>query len=353
MKSLRNKSGKTCADQLLHGNCLQILKSLNAESIDLVCTDPPYGIGIFGSAWDAFKRTSAEASFQTFMRSVAADCLRVLKPGAFMFFTMTPRQDSLVQALQGVQDAGFVTSFSSLYWTYAKGFPKAMNVGKLLKQRSKQKPTRDMKHAAKLAGAYAGFQPKPVVEVVVVAMKPLAEGTYSDQALLNGKGVTWLDDCRIPSDEPITIRHGRNGAFAGGHPTSSRDETYRKSTRPRFPANLLVSDSALGEYSRFFSLDKWDRKILPFLPAPKPSNRERNYSLSDGEGVKNTHPTVKPLSLMAYLITLGSRPGDVVLDPFLGSGTTALAAKLLGRRYIGIEREKKYLSIARARLATS
>jgi site-specific DNA-methyltransferase (adenine-specific) len=55
---------------------------------------------------------------------------------------------------------------------------------------------------------------------------------------------------------------------------------------------------------------------------------------------------------MAYLITLGSRPGDVVLDPFLGSGTTAMAAKLLDRRYIGIEQEREYLDIARARIST-
>lgn len=63
-----------------------------------------------------------------------------------------------------------------------------------------------------------------------------------------------------------------------------------------------------------------------------------------------THPTVKPLKLLAYLITLGSRAGDVVLDPFLGSGTTAIAAKQLGREYIGIEREKEYVEIAEARI---
>lgn len=64
----------------------------------------------------------------------------------------------------------------------------------------------------------------------------------------------------------------------------------------------------------------------------------------------NSHPTVKPLKLMSYLITLGSRPGDTVLDPFLGSGTTAIAAKKLGRKYIGIEREADYVKIAEARI---
>jgi site-specific DNA-methyltransferase (adenine-specific) len=127
-----------------------------------------------------------------------------------------------------------------------------------------------------------------------------------------------------------------------------------------------VSDNVLGAHSRFFA--------LPFLICPKASKREKNLGLetfvavrradrikADGAGgnnprnrsntyKKNHHPTVKPLQLMSYLITLGSRRGDVILDPFLGSGTTAIAASLLGRHFIGIEREQDYLDIARARL---
>jgi DNA modification methylase len=64
----------------------------------------------------------------------------------------------------------------------------------------------------------------------------------------------------------------------------------------------------------------------------------------------NFHPTVKPIKLMSYLITLGSRPGDTVLDPFMGSGTTGIAAKELKREFIGIEREEEYLAIANARV---
>ena len=65
---------------------------------------------------------------------------------------------------------------------------------------------------------------------------------------------------------------------------------------------------------------------------------------------RNVHPTVKPLSLMSYLVTLGSREGDVVLDPFVGSGTTAIACELLNRKWIGIELCKEYAEIARARI---
>ncbi|MDI9576986.1 MAG: site-specific DNA-methyltransferase, partial [Thermoproteota archaeon] len=65
---------------------------------------------------------------------------------------------------------------------------------------------------------------------------------------------------------------------------------------------------------------------------------------------RNFHPTVKPLKLMSYLITLGSRPNDLVLDPFCGSGTTCLAAKMLGRNYIGIEKEAEYVVLAENRV---
>jgi DNA modification methylase len=114
-----------------------------------------------------------------------------------------------------------------------------------------------------------------------------------------------------------------------------------------------------GSYSRFFDLDAWFEKKLselpesvqrtfPFLITPKPSKAEKNKGLEDIDG--NKHPTCKPIKLMSWLITLGSREGDIVLDPFAGSGTTLIAAKILRRNYIGIEREQEYKEIADARI---
>jgi site-specific DNA-methyltransferase (adenine-specific) len=84
-----------------------------------------------------------------------------------------------------------------------------------------------------------------------------------------------------------------------------------------------------------------------FFYCAKASRRERNAGL---EGV-NHHPTVKPLTLMEYLVKLITPLGGLVLDPFLGSGTTALACKRLGRHYIGIEISREYCDIAERRLA--
>lgn len=78
----------------------------------------------------------------------------------------------------------------------------------------------------------------------------------------------------------------------------------------------------------------------------KLSNHLKKYF----EEFKNLHPTVKPVSLFSYLITLGSREGEIVLDPFMGSGTSGIASKLLNRKFIGIEMSKEYLEIAVARI---
>jgi site-specific DNA-methyltransferase (adenine-specific) len=207
-------------------------------------------------------------------------------------------------------------------------------------------------------------------------MKPLSEKTYVDQALANGKGVTWLDDCRIPF---VSDGDKDNAAF-GGRGGIGDFEAYKNigagepgipNSAGRFPANLLVSDDVLDEHSRFFSLDKWAEQ-LPFLIVPKASKSEKNKGLDEFEQHEvndgrektadnafqrgatkrvNTHPTVKSLRLMSYLITLGSRSGDVVLDPFCGSGTTCVAAKELGRKYVGIELSAEYAEIAEMRLS--
>ena len=140
-----------------------------------------------------------------------------------------------------------------------------------------------------------------------------------------------------------------------------------------------------GDLSRYFDLDFWfenklkelpeeQQKIFPFLYVPKASKGERNAGLEDmpegkvealhgnmdgslnkrtnGEPSKaaNVHPTVKPLKLMSYLITLATREGDTVLDPFTGSGTTGIASIKLNRNFIGFERETDYFKIAEARI---
>lgn len=472
-------------DKIIQGDCLEKMKELQAESIDLVVTDPPYGYSFMGKDWD-----KAIVGIPTWR-----ECLKVLKPGGFAFVMSAPRQDVLARMMINLADAGFETGFTSIYWAYATGFPKAMNMGKAVDKKlglerkiigyneewvnknktnvisgqsnmnknaqlkgltnseaGFQNPQKigeitepASKEAKKLEGSYAGYQPKPAVEVIIVCMKPLNKKNYVEQSLYNGKGITWLNDCRIPytseADMPSTHTQGDRGDdTVFNKKTCGFNQPVELAPSPdgRFPANLLVSDDVFsefqdkgtkphlinakegtkegnrekgwgtitvppknyvgnygdaGSFSRYFDLDKW---WANFIVTPKPSKSEKNKGLENFESkpmglnaknrvytdkcatcklkfiggeprchcppelkitdkengyqYKNTHPTVKPIKLMSYLITLGSREGDVVLDPFMGSGTTCLSASLLQRKYIGIEREEEYCKIAEGRL---
>lgn len=460
------------------------MSEMGDESVDLIVTDPPYGISFMGKDWDKALPS----------KQIWTECLRVLKNGAFAFVMCIPRADCLSRMIISLEDAGLAVNFTPIYWVYASGFPKAQNISlsidkreclKQLVEKLGRNPTKeefdkawkafrtlvgkregtyaDIKRdtetgqdglhggiatnrprvesfitapstpqAKALDGSYGGFQPKPAVEVIIVAMKPLSEKTFVDQALKNKKGITWLDEGRIPFQSEtdmssaefhtVPIRH-EPGDFTK---VTERSGKFTPVSQGRFPANILVSDDVLndgkvtqsgkdairrqegmfvehklgglnelqvyyadsGSFSRYFDLDKWFeeeikqlpasvQKTFPFLIVPKASKSEKDRGLDDmpeviksglplrdgsgnyveneyGDGSKsirntktrNYHPTVKPLKLMSYLITLGSREGDVILDLFVGSGTTCLASKLLGRKSIGYDTSREYCGIA-------
>ena len=469
--------------EIFNMDCLEALKKLDSNSIDLMVTDPPYGYSFMGKDWD-----KVVVGAETWK-----ECFRVLKPGSFAYIMSAPRQDVLSHMVVNLEKAGFQTGSTSMYWAYATGFPKAMNVSKAVdkklgvkaemveyenpmrKNRSynvsvgfndvserstEGKPKRAVAtsdKAKELDGSYAGFQPKPAVEVILVVMKPLDEKTYLEQAMKDRKGVSWFDDCRVPLSKDTAVEDKRlveGGSWsvrkAGGdiftglsgdrveapmritNRQPRTDDTVFKtsgfkaeddhnseaSSAGRFPANLLVSNDSLntgmdtksagglttagagfnvvkgfgvnttkggatthpttmtpkdsGSFSRYYDLDAW---FSQFMITPKASKSEKNKwlnhmpdkigggmngtihkSLKTGSGnerdniMKNNHPTVKPIKLMAYLITMGSRPLDVVLDPFAGSGTTGIACRMTHRDYILIERDKDYYNIMTERI---
>ena len=257
-------------NKIINGDSLKVLKKLEDESVDLVCTDPPYGYSFMNRDWD--KAVPALEIWQ--------ECLRVLKPGGFCFVMSAPRSDVQSRMMVRLEDAGFNIGFTPIYWTYATGFPKATNVGKAVDRKlnvkqkivgqkkagalsgnskfndarqsnitkDKNNPTQAYKsgsnigeydvtiatsdEAKKLDGSYVGYQPKPAVEVVLVAMKPITEKTTIEQAMKNGKGVTWLDDCRIPTDESLD-----GGAYAK-NPTPREGKDMWTSDRKKKPSAL-------------------------------------------------------------------------------------------------------------------
>src|SRR6185503_14735724 len=112
---------------LIQGNCKDIIKEHKDNSIDLIVTDPPYGISFMGKDWD--KELSDKEVWQ--------QCYRVLKEGKLAFIMCSPRQDVLSRMIISLEDAGFRTNYTSIYWTYSSGFPKAANVSKLIDKKAK------------------------------------------------------------------------------------------------------------------------------------------------------------------------------------------------------------------------
>jgi DNA modification methylase len=331
------------------GDCFSALSKLDADSVDAVITDPPYGIGVNGMEWDrpgkldpnrpAGKRraphTNPIDSFQDFSREWATQCIRVLKPGGHLAAFAAPRTAHRLTC--GLEEAGFEVR-DVLMWLQGQGYPA----------------TRVLPN-----GLATGL--KPAWEPIVLARRPVAESLDATLAEY-GAGAMNIDACRIAltaEDCPTEGRcHGRR---------------ITANQRGRWPANLLLSHgrdcsaehcepdcpiSLLGDRHRFFYAAKAPRRErdagceqLPKQVVQTYKIGARNKRLREEHPVANFHPTVKPLDLMRWLVRLLTRKNGLVLDPFTGSGSTGAACVLEGVRFHGIEREPTYVPIARARIS--
>jgi site-specific DNA-methyltransferase (adenine-specific) len=218
---------------------------------------------------------------------------------------------------------------------------------------------------------------KPAHEPICVARKPLV-GTIVANVLEHGTGALNVDGCRVGTGGQLQWSKPRDVGYHGG---SDSDGKLLANTQGRWPANVILDEDAgrsldemTGELksgapptrrsSDKFRLAYGDfegqRECEPgrgansggasrFYYCAKSSTRERNEGLP--EGMKNTHATVKPLSLMRYLVRLVTSPEGRVLDPYCGSGTTGCAAALEGMSFIGIDNEEESVETARARIA--
>ena len=335
--------------RLYEGDCVDVMPTIG--HVDAIITDPPYGLGFMEKDWDSF-----DGSYQEWCETWAGIALGVLKPGGHILaFGGTRTFHRLTCALE---DAGFEIR-DCLMWLYGSGFPKSHNIGNGW-----------------------GTALKPAWEPIVLARKPLT-GTVSANVARDGTGALNIDACRIPGGDPNNLK--RLGRDYTNPDTNFGTTKFGQVTRAvvggsplgRWPANIMLDEEAsaqLDEQSgeRGSSLnqpyDGQDRSLgrngiygdgnsddatvfgyydsggaSRFFYTAKASRSERNHA--------NHHPTVKPLALMRWLVRLVTPPGGVILDPFVGSGTTLVAARAEGFRGIGIDCEEDYLRIAAGRLS--
>jgi len=200
------------------------------------------------------------------------------------------------------------------------------------------------------------LDPRVNLELWTLCRKPI-KGTIAQNCLEWGTGGLNIDGCRVGTEE---IKTNGKGKQDGNTPIVPLSPDFIGETHQgRFPANLITdgSDEVVGLFPN---------DTQRFFYTAKASKSERNKGLGgfeEQERVRqglagehnntfsqNHHPTVKPVSLMRYLCKLITPKGGTILDPFMGSGTTGIGAKLEGFDFIGIEREEDYLKIAQARI---
>ena len=398
------KFGNAPDYEILAGDCRDVMATFDAESVDSIVSDPPYGLSFMGKGWD---HGVPGVEFW-------AEALRVAKPGAHLLaFGGTRTYHRLACA---IEDAGWEIR-DCVAWVYASGFPKSHDVSKAIDKaagaerieklkpkaghesfvgRDNMKAMRagtmaqpggfarpwmsdpeaverahwDYAPATDAARQWAGWGTalKPSYEPVIVARKPLC-GTVAQNVLRHGTGGINIDGCRVGTSDNL------NGGFYRDSPDEYQAVCYGRHKRGgefvqptgRWPANLIHdgSDEVVGLFpndaARFFYCAKASKKDrdegcegleerLAMRYGEKAQGPLPQQTPSKPVAQRNHHPTVKPTDLMRYLCRLVTPPGGIVLDPFMGSGSTGKAAMLEGFRFIGIEREAEYVEIARARI---
>jgi site-specific DNA-methyltransferase (adenine-specific) len=360
--------------------------------VDAVVTDPPYGLAFMGKRWD-YDVPSVE---------IWAECLRVLKPGGHLLaFAGTRTQHRMAVR---IEDAGFEIR-DMIAWVYGSGFPKSLDVSKAIDRMAgvdREAGPVDPARAARLVNQQGSYETeqgwsaggrrvtidppatpeaqqwagwgtalKPALEPITMARKPL-EGIVAANLLAHGTGGINVDGCRVGID---------GGTVKGSKPQGDGKGIYGTGLHGackivqlnagRWPANLIHdgSDEVVGLFPQNVTGQVGMSKTQGghrFIEGDTDTVQKFSYGNSDtGSAARffytakasrddrsdgNTHPTVKPTDLMRYLCRLVTPPGGVVLDPFMGSGSTGKAAMLEGFDFIGIEREAAYHAIAESRI---
>lgn len=300
-------------DKVILADSLKFLPKLEENSIDLVLTDPPYFLDKLDNNWDhdvvnnkknlyavkslpagmKFDREQGKRFYDWYLK-ISKELFRVLKPGGFFFSFSSPRLYHRMTS--AIDDAGFEIRDSFL-WIYTQNQAKAMGLDHFIRKLDVDEKIKE--EIKKKLKNWKTPQIKSCFEPIAMAQKPTS-GTFLNNVLQYEVGLF-----------NINVKIGDN----------------------MFPSNVLSIDS-MGE-----SLDRY------FL-IPKPSQEEK--------GKFNGHQTVKPVSLCEYIIKLATYSKNaVVLDPFIGSGTTAIAAQNLGKNFIGIDINSEYVKIARQRITQS
>lgn len=385
--------------RVIHGDCTLVLRQLARERllVDAVCTDAPYHLasivarlgqpdsapiqsgttGVYARSSQGFMGQQWDGGDVAFRADTWRRVFDVMKPGAYLVaFAATKGYHRMACA---IEDAGFEIR-DMLSWLYGTGFPKSHNL--------------DGEHEGK------GTALKPAVEPIVLAQKPISEGSVERNVARWGVGAINIDACRIHAEDAqggsYTVKRFAPGADVNKSGAWKQDAAFTGEMKlGRWPANVLHDGSeqvleafaAYGErgalapvgqrgadkfrniYNASFrgngdngsSFQGDSGTAARFFYSSKATQGERIFECREcgvhtigkpgcGHTDLRTHPTVKPPALMEWLVRLACPPGGLVLDPFAGTGTTAAAARAAGMPSLSIEADENHVRDIAVRL---
>jgi len=375
--------------KLINSDCIAAMTEMHSNSVDSIVTDPPYELGFMGKSWDS--------SGVAFNVEVWKEALRVLKPGGHLIAFSGSR--TYHRMAVAIEDAGFEIR-DQIMWVYGSGFPKSHNISKGIDKAAGAERER-VPYKGGIASGQAnyggggqihdgtkvgeisvtlaaqqwdgwGTALKPAHEPMVLARKPVI-GTIANNVLNFGVGGLNIDGSRVGSEGgrfPANFIHDGSDEVLALFPDTG------KSTGGRIGKKSMgdVTNVPAGQYEAGDPGYGDSGSAARFFYCAKTSKRDRNEGLDGfpikevpfgGHGNKeedfmsqalrnapraNHHPTVKPTSLMQYLVRLVTPPNGTVLDPFMGSGSTGKACAYEGFNFIGIDQSAEYVEIAQARI---
>tara|TARA_R100001440_G_scaffold36469_2_gene55591 strand:- start:5197 stop:6471 length:1275 start_codon:yes stop_codon:yes gene_type:complete len=390
--------------RIYKGDCLERLKEVPDSSVDSVVCDPPYHLtsiveryssenaapagfgtdGAFARASRGFMGKEWDGGDIAFRVDVWRECLRVLKPGGHLIAFGGSRTVHRIAC--AIEDAGFEIR-DMISWLYFSGFPKSHNISKAIDRaagvdrpviaeapqsgakfnmtqqlmdnggfndpdRQSYEITAAVTEDAKRAEGL-GTALKPAQEPAILARKPLARGmSIAENWKRYGTGALRIEDCRFAYGDPCWVgpQHAKD---TKRDLNAKNDISSYKPESGRWPANIYQCPKP-SRAEKESGLEK----LNPIQGFEAVSRKEGSAGLNNpraGAGrtaseIRNSHPTVKPVKLMRWLIRLVTPKHGIVLDPFTGSGTTGVAACLDGVNFIGCELTPEYWPIIEGRI---
>ena len=322
--------------KLYEGDCLEVMRGLSDNSVDLILTDPPY-FKVKGEAWD--RQWDKPDEFLAWMGRLCEQWQRILRPNGSLYVFASPQMRARVE----VEAARWFCCLPTITWVKSSGWHMKASKESMRSFVPQTEAIIFAEHygADNIAKGEAGYQAK-CDELRGFVFEPL-------RAYLAGE---WERAGLTPKDANIAT-----GSQMAGHYLSRVQ--WALPTRQKYEQLREYANNKGGDYLRREYEDlrrEYEDLRREYEDLRRPFSVTKDVPFTDVwdfpvvQHYKGKHPCEKPQDLLRHIINASSRDGAIVLDSFMGTGSTGIACKALNRNFIGIEKDPEYFKLAKQRI---